>query len=271
MKNKASEQTDAAMPAFFSATHGVRAKISRENALCDERDAAVALTAKIRKELRDERDAAVVLAASLHKELRDERDAAVALAVNLHKELRDERDAAVALAARPREGAAANRARGWGMITTQGGNNMAATAMGIHCPASFQNSVHESMFPRIVTRIQIKNFTRQLIADMRRHVNDKTASQKSKKVLVPQCPASGPEDLARRQMTWIELREYTWKVMADVRRKLKEEAAFKKGYDEVKEANRLVAEAYKVEETAKVAAMADTRAKKAAAMEPMCA
>jgi hypothetical protein len=101
-------------------------------------------------------------------------------------------------------------------------------------------------------------------ADMRRNVNDETASQKSKKVLIPYRSASGPEDLASRQMTWIELREYAWKIMAYVRRKLKEEAAFKMGYDEVKEANRLVAEAYKVAETTKVAAMADTRAKKAA-------
>jgi hypothetical protein len=65
-------------------------------------------------------------------------------------------------------------------------------------------------------------------------------------------------------MTWIELREYAKKVMAYVRRNVKDEAAFKMGYDEVKEANRLVAEAYKVAETTKVAAMADTRAKKAA-------
>jgi len=226
MKNEASETTDTAVPVFFSAAQGVRPKISRENALCDERDAAVALTAKIRKYLGDERDAALALAANLRKELRDERDAAVALA-----------------AATPREGAAACN------------NNMAA---------SLQNGVRESMFPRTVTRIEIQNFTRQLIADMRRNVNDETASQKSKKVLIPYRSASGPEDLASRQMTWIELREYAWKIMAYVRRKLKEEAAFKMGYDEVKEANRLVAEAYKVAETTKVAAMADTRAKKAA-------
>jgi hypothetical protein len=115
MKNKASETTDAAVPAFFSATHGVRAKISRENALCDERDAAVALTAKIRKELGDERDAAVALAANLRKELRDERDAAVALTAKPREET-------AACTATPREGAAAIRAWGWGLITTEGGN-----------------------------------------------------------------------------------------------------------------------------------------------------
>jgi hypothetical protein len=235
MKNEASETTDAAGPVFFSAAQGVRAKISRENALCDERDAAVALTAKIRKELGDERDAALALAANLRKELHDERDAAVALA-----------------AATPREGAAACN------------NNMVANAMGNHCPASLQNGVRESMFPRTVTRIEIQNFTNQLIADVRRNLNDETASQKSKRVLIPLRSASGPEDLASRQMTWIELREYAKKVMAYVRRNVKDEAAFKMGYDEVKEANRLVAEAYKVAETTKVAAMADTRAKKAA-------
>ena len=262
MKNKACETTDGTVPAFFSVAHGAPAKISRENALCDERDAAVALTAKIRKELGDERDAAVVLAANLRKELGDERDAAIALAVNLRKELRDERDAAVALTAKLSEGEPACK------------YNMAANAMGNHCAASLQNGVRESMFPRDVTRIQIRNFARQLIADTRRHVKDETASHKGQmgqKVLIPHRQASCPEDLAGRQMTWIELKDFASKVVAETRRRSKEEAAFKKGYDEVKEANRLVAEAYNVEEATKVAAMADTRAKKAAAMEPMCA
>jgi len=143
-----------------------------------------------------------------------------------------------------------------------------------HDAASLQDGVRESMFPRDVTRIQITNFTRQLIADTRRHVKDDTAShkgQKGQRVLIPHCQASGPEDLEGRQMTWIEFKNFALKVVAETRRRSKEEAAFKKGYDEVKEVNRLVAEAYKVEEATKVAAMADARAKKAAAMESMCA
>jgi len=65
MKNKASETTDGTVPAFFSVAHGAPAKISRENALRDERDAAVALTAKIRKEQGVERDAVIVLVTNL--------------------------------------------------------------------------------------------------------------------------------------------------------------------------------------------------------------
>jgi len=168
--------------------------------LGDERDAAAVLAANLRKGLGDERDAAVELAANLSKELGDERDAAVELAANLSKELEGERDAAVALAVNLSEGEPACK------------YNIAANAMGNHCAASLQNGVRESMFPRDVTRIQMKNFARQLIADTRRHVKDETASQKSQKsqkVLISHRQASGPEDLWGREMTWIELKDTT--------------------------------------------------------------
>ena len=247
--------TYANVPAFFSAAHGARGDVSRESVLCHERDAAVAHAAKVRKVLGDERDTAVALAAKVREELCDERDAAVALAAKLREELCNERDAAVALThsslyRSQRDERDAVVARDYAAALMVMRREASATYQTPVSPSIryTPGKAHE-MFPRVVSRIQVQKFVRQLIVETRRQLNDERASLKSNRVVLPhvqRCSPetlfrtlqgldtsntvvlphlerSSPEDMARRHITWVELVAFARMIATDTRRKFEED------------------------------------------------
>ena len=122
-----------------------------------------------------------------------------------------------------------------------------------------QPPVLDKQFPRDVTQFEMKNFTHQLVRDLRRKMADDRGllAGNTHDAANPVVPHSS--DLESTRMTWLDVKNHAVTVMADTRCKVNEEAAYKWGYDQVKEFNRQLTEANKAEAAAKAVAMAAAR------------
>ena len=165
--------------------------------------------------------------------------------VSRENALRGERDEAVALVAKLRE----------------------TMSKKLRCKSDVRgDAVHavqppnlDKQFPRDVTQIEMKNFTHQLVRDLRRKLGDDRGlpAGETDAVTDPAVPHS--DDLQSTRMTWLDVKNHALTVATDTRCKVNEEAAYKWGYDQVKEFNRQLTEANKTEAAAKAVAMAAAR------------